>query len=77
MRGRGWTLVSATADRRTRLPFCTGNSISVPTHPSCEVGTWLGSLETFEGTCRLRVNELGEAYTSNVAQEFIPLGVGC
>ena len=43
MRGRGWVLVSATVDHATRLPFCTKDSISLFTHPSCEVGTWFGS----------------------------------
>ena len=44
MRGRDWALVSATVDHATRLSFCTRDSISVSTHPSCEVGTWFGSL---------------------------------
>ena len=43
MRGRGWVLVSATVDYAARLPFCTKDSISLFTHPSCEVGTWFGS----------------------------------
>ena len=43
MRGRGWALVSATVDHGARLPFCTRDSISAFIHPSCEVGTWLGS----------------------------------
>ena len=35
-------------------------------------------LETFEGTCRLRANELTKkAYASYVAQTFVPFGVGC
>ena len=43
MRGRCWVLVSATVDHAARLPFCTKDSLSLFTHPSCEVGTWLGS----------------------------------
>ena len=43
MRGRGWVLVSATVDHAARLPFCTKDSLSLFTHPSCEVGTWFGS----------------------------------
>ena len=43
MRGRGWVLVSATVDHASRLPFCTKESLSLFTHPSCEVGTWFGS----------------------------------
>ena len=84
MRGRGWALVSATVDHGARLHFCTRDSISVSTHPSCEVVTWFGSsmgvasikLGTFEGTRGHRVNELAEAYASYVAQELVPLGMG-
>ena len=43
MRGRGWVLVSATVDHAARLPFCTKDSISLFTHPSCEVGTRFGN----------------------------------
>ena len=43
MRGRSWVLVSATVDRAARPPFCTKDSLSLFTHPSCEVGTWFGS----------------------------------
>ena len=43
MRGRGWVLVSATVDRAAKLPFCTKDSLSLFTHPSCEVRTWFGS----------------------------------
>ena len=43
MRGQGWALVSATVDHAARVPFCTRDSISVFTQPSCEVGTWFGS----------------------------------
>ena len=43
MRGRGWALVSATVDHAARLPFCTGNFISVFTHSLFEIGTWFGS----------------------------------
>ena len=35
--------VSATVDHGARLPFCARDSISVSTHPSCEIGTWFGS----------------------------------
>ena len=42
---RDWALVPATVNQGgARLPFYTRDSISVFTHPSCEVGTWLGSL---------------------------------
>ena len=43
MRGRGWVLVPATVDHASRLPFCTKDSLSLFTYPSCEVGTWFGS----------------------------------
>ena len=43
MRGRGWAFVPATIDHGARLPFFTRDSISVSTHPSCEVETWFGS----------------------------------
>ena len=35
----GWALMSATVDHTARLLSCTRDSISVFTHPSCEVGT--------------------------------------
>ena len=35
--------VSATVDHASRLPVCTKGSLSLFTHPSCEVGTWFGS----------------------------------
>ena len=34
-------------------------------------------LGTFENICSHRVNEIAEAYASYVAQEFVPVGVGC
>ena len=87
MRGRGWVLVSATVDHAARLPFCTKDSLSLFTHPSCEAGTWFGSSMgvtsalfkwgNFENTCRHRVNELIEAYASYVAQKLVSLGVRC
>ena len=43
MRSRGWVLVSATVDHASRLPVCTKDSLSLFTHPSCEVGAWFGS----------------------------------
>ena len=43
MRGRGRVLVFATVDHATRLPFCTKDSITLFTHPSCEAGTWFGN----------------------------------
>ena len=39
----GCVLVFATVDHAARLPFCTKDSISLFTHPSCEAGTWFGS----------------------------------
>ena len=42
MRGRDRVLVSATVDHAARLPFCTKDSLSLFTHPSCEVRTWFG-----------------------------------
>ena len=44
MRGRGWVLVFATVDHAARLPFCTKDSMTLFTHPSCEAGRWFGSL---------------------------------
>ena len=43
MRGRGWALVSATADHAARLPSCNKDHISLFTHPSCEAGTSFGN----------------------------------
>ena len=43
MLDRGWAFVSVTVDHAARLLSCTRGSISVFTHPSCEIGTWFGT----------------------------------
>ena len=42
MRGRGWTLASATVDHGAKLSFCTRGFISVSSHPSCGVEARIG-----------------------------------
>ena len=88
MRGQGSALVSANVNHGVRLLFCTRDSISVFIHPPCEVGTWFGSSMGVTSAPlnwepskvpadKCRVNELAEADASYVAQEFVPLGMGC
>ena len=77
VRGRGWTLASATVDHGAELAFCTRGFTSVSAHPPCgrDMNRRFGGrgvcplkYKTFYGTGRLSVNGLAEAYASYVAQ---------
>ena len=69
--------------RPCRLPFCTRDSISVSTHPSCEIGTRFGSSMDVTSAPLNREPSKIPADTGSMNSlrrtppEFVPLGMGC